>query len=54
MPIFIWYAIAPNHWIRCVEMHQTITGISVTLYGDDRRVINDLHRRQIDGATIVQ
>ena len=52
MPYYIWYAITPNHWIKCIEMHQTIAGVTVTLYTGKIEV--NLRKRQINGATIVQ
>jgi hypothetical protein len=52
MKNYIWYALTPNHWIRCLEIRSTIGGVVATLYGGE--IIGNLHKRQIDGATIVQ
>jgi hypothetical protein len=49
---FIWFLETPNHWIRCSEIRSTIGGVVATLYGG--KIVSNLHKRQIDGATIVQ
>lgn len=50
-PLYVWLAVTPTDWIRCVTFVQTIAGATVITY--DQREYNGLRVRRLSNDCVI-